>query len=182
MPQCASKEKIEQFFYPNTPKLQYVYVNSSFEFSAKDISKPVKLFADDSFFFPLELTRQIQTNLYLRQSQFTIEKQFSLFSEDKQIFHKIEDAREYSQPWVFPTNSNSDLRINRVFLRLDDKQDFIEVRLYTLFAFMSNLGGIGSFMLNAGGVLTSFLAYDLFIASLMKMLIAVNLLNPKTET
>ena len=83
---------------------------------------------------------------------------------------------------MFPTNSNSDLRINRVFLRLDDKQDFIEVRLYTIFAFMSNLGGIGSFMYEAGGVLTSFLAYDIFIASLMKMLIAVNLLNPKTET
>ena len=155
-PECASKEKIEQFFYPNTPKLQYVYVNSSFEFSAKDISKPVKLFADDSFFFPLELTRQIQTNLYLRQSQFTIEKQFSLFTLDKQIFHKIDDAREYSQPLVFPTNSNSDLRINRVFLRLDDKQDLIEVRLYTILAFMSNLGGIGSFMYKAGGVLTSF--------------------------
>jgi len=36
-------------------------------------------------------------------------------------------------------------------------------------------------MFEGGRMLASFLAYDLFIASLMKMLIAVNLLNPKTD-
>ena len=71
-PNCAPRKTIERFFYPDIPKLQYVYINNSFEFSSKDIENPVKPFADDSLFWPLELKRTVETNLYLRKAQFTM--------------------------------------------------------------------------------------------------------------
>jgi hypothetical protein len=66
-----------------------------------------------------------------------------------------------------------DTRLNRVFVRLDDKIDYIEVRLYGLLDYISNLGGLSSFLYEAGLILARFLAYDLFIANLMKLLFTI---------
>lgn len=72
-----------------------------------------------------------------------------------------------------------DTRINRVFVRLDDKIDYIEVRLYGLLDYISNLGGLSSFLYEAGLILARFLAYDLFIANLMKLLFTIQTIQPR---
>ena len=72
-----------------------------------------------------------------------------------------------------------DTRLNRVFVRLDDKIDYIEVRLYGLLDFISNLGGLSSFLYEAGLILARFLAYDLFIANLMKLLFTIQTIQPR---
>ena len=65
--------------------------------------------------------------------------------------------------------------MHRVFVRLDDKIEFIDVRLYGLLDFVSNLGGIGSFLYTLGDVISRVLVYDLFVAYLMKNLFTVKL-------
>ena len=72
-----------------------------------------------------------------------------------------------------------DTRLNRVFVRLDDKIDYIEVRLYGLLDYISNLGGLSSFLYEAGLILARFLAYDLFIANLMKLLFTIQTIQPR---
>lgn len=172
-PFCSPRKDIEAYFYPVIPKLQYVFVNSSVEYSKAEMKNPVKQFTDDSLFWPVELQRQVQTNLYLRDSKLSMNESWYKFGQKHHRFHKFEDIREYYQPWSFPKSDQDDLRLNRVFVRLDDKIDYIEVRLYGLLDFISNLGGLSSFLYEAGLVLAKFLAYDLFIASLMKLLFTI---------
>ncbi len=64
-----------------------------------------------------------------------------------------------------------------MFVRLDDKIEFIEVRLYGLLDFFTQLGGIGSFLYTSGIVIARVLVYDLFVAYLMKNLFTVKILG-----
>ena len=77
---------------------------------------------------------------------------------------------------MWPTKEGDDTRINRLVIRLDDSQDFIDVYLYTLLDFFANLGGFWRFMIEIGALISGFLVYDLFIVSLMNMLSSVNLI------
>ena len=54
--------------------------------------------------------------------------------------------------------------------------------LYTFLDFLSSIGGFMGLILSLGALLSEFLTEGLFIASLMKMLTAVNLVRPKSET
>ena len=66
-PDCSSRQEIEKYFSAlNIPKLQYVFVNSSVKYSKEEMKSPIQQFTDDSLFWPVELGRQVQTNLYLR--------------------------------------------------------------------------------------------------------------------
>jgi hypothetical protein len=55
---CATRKEIEAF-YADTVKLQYVFVNSSVEYSKKEMKSPIQQFTDDSLFWPVELQRQV---------------------------------------------------------------------------------------------------------------------------
>ena len=137
------------------------------------MKSPVIRFTDDSLFWPVELQRQVQTNLYLRESKLSLNENWYKFGLKNYNFHKIENIREYSKPWKFPEAETDDTKLNRVFVRLDDKIDYIDIRLYGPLEFISNLGGLSSFLYEAGTVVAKLLAYDLFIANLMKLLFTI---------
>lgn len=106
------------------------------------MKNPVKQFTDDSLFWPVELERQIETNLYLRDSSLAMNKSWYEFGQRHHRFHKFENTREYSKPWSFPKSDRDDTRLNRVFLRLDSTIDEVEVRLTGLLDYISMLGGL----------------------------------------
>jgi hypothetical protein len=66
-------------------------------------------------------------------------------------------------------------------LRLEDKIDYIDIRLYGPLEFISNLGGLSSFLYKAGTIVAKFLAYDLFIANLMKMLFRIKTVQARSS-
>lgn len=51
-----------------------MFINTAIEYSKAEISNPIKLFADDSLFFPLDFSRQQQANMYLREANLQISK------------------------------------------------------------------------------------------------------------
>ncbi len=55
------------------------------------------------------------------------------------------------------------------------------MNVHTILDFLANIGGFVSIVFWFGAVIVDFLAKELFIASLMKILTAVNLLRSKTE-
>jgi len=57
--------------------------------------------------------------------------------------------------------------------------EYTEIFHISILAYLANLGGLGSFLFEAGVVLTRFLAYDLFIASLMSLLFTIKMVHPK---
>lgn len=67
-PHCAPVEEIEAYFYPNIAKLAYVFTNSFIDYNKQERQAPIKLYADDKIFYPLDLRKQTQTNFYIRES------------------------------------------------------------------------------------------------------------------
>lgn len=163
------------------PKLQYIYINSSIEYSKEALSHgdSVKTYADDSLYWPIDINRKVEANIFLRKGDLTFNESWHKFGTKNQIFHKVEDTRELYSPWQFPTvgTPKPDLELHKVFVRLDDKIDYIEVRLYGLLNFFTQLGGIGSFLYTTGDLIARVLVYDLFVAYLMRNLFTVKLLG-----
>lgn len=92
---CASKKEIEAFFFPNIAKLQFIYSNSAISFEPSDISQPIKVFADDKIFYPLDIRKQIQTNMYLRECHLSASTNWWSFSQTAFQFHRIDSIRDY---------------------------------------------------------------------------------------
>lgn len=159
------------------PKLQYIYINSSIEYSKEALKDPVKTYADDNLYWPLDINRKVEANIFLREGRMTFNESWHKLGTKEKTFHKVEDTREVFSPWQFPQvgNPKPDLKMHSVFVRLDDKIDYIDVKVYGLLDFVSNLGGIGSFLFTLGDVISQVLVYDLFVAYLMKNLFTIKL-------
>jgi hypothetical protein len=105
------------------PKLQYIYINSSIEYSKEALKDPVKTYADDSLFWPLDINRKLETNIFLREGKLSLNESWHKFGTKQKVFHKVEETRELTSPWQFPQvgNPKPDLDLHRVFVRLEDK-------------------------------------------------------------
>jgi hypothetical protein len=60
------------------------------------------------------------------------------------------------------------MRIARLFLRLDDKIEHTEVHFFGILDLFSQIGGLISFLVKLGMVLTTYLAYDFLIANFVR--------------
>ena len=63
-------------------------------------------------------------------------------------------------------------------MRLDDKMDITNIRLFGLLDFFSLFGGLASFMFKLGREIVRFLFYDYFIAQILGMLFTIKTLIP----
>ena len=117
--------------------------------------------------------------MYLREANLAISKSWYSLGEYEHKYPKIEDVREYSQPWTYPKSSKDDTRVARLFLRLDDRKEFTEITLYGILQLFSELGGIWAGMMSVGTMLAFYVAYDFFIANLMSSLFEVRGLDPR---
>ena len=84
------------------PKLQYIYINSSIEYSKEALKNPVKTFADDSLYWPLDINRKVEANIFLREGDLTLNESWHKLGTTRRMFHKVEDTREVFSPWQFP--------------------------------------------------------------------------------
>ncbi|MEY4079334.1 MAG: hypothetical protein RIS80_1103, partial [Actinomycetota bacterium] len=105
-----AQKEIEQFFNVNQPKVQYMFINTAIEYTKDHISSPVKNFADDSVFFPIDLKRQSQANLYMRKADLGLGKSWYAAGMSEYNFIKVEDVREYYEPWSMATAKPDDMR------------------------------------------------------------------------
>ena len=87
---CASQKEIEQFFDVNHPKVQYTFINTAIEYTKGQISHPVKHFADDNLFFPIDLGRQSQANLYIRKADLSHGKSWYQLGQSQYDYIKVE--------------------------------------------------------------------------------------------
>jgi hypothetical protein len=87
--------------------------------------------------------------VFIRESELKKHDSWYDFSIDQVKFHKVEDTREYYSPFDIK-NKGEENRLNRLFLRLDDKIDFHERRLYGVMDLLSDVGGIAAIMYNLG--------------------------------
>lgn len=150
-----------------------MFINTAIEYTKDQVNSPVKNFADDSVFFPLDLNRQSQANLYLRKGDLGIGKSWYVGGASEYHFIKVEDVREYYEPWSMATASLDNMRVARIYLRLDDKIEHTEVHFFGILDLFSQIGGLASFLVKLGMVLTNYLAYDFLIANFVRELFMI---------
>jgi hypothetical protein len=112
----------------------------------------VKTYADDSLFWPLDINRKVEANIFLREGNLSLNESWRKLGTTERIYHKVEETREIISPWAFPQEGTKkpDLDLHRVFVRLDGSKEIIQIKLYGLLDFVSQLGGIGSFLFTVG--------------------------------
>ena len=137
-----------------------MYTNTAVEFSKEDIRNPIKVFADDRTYLLLNSREQLHAKLFISKSWWQLGK-------DHYDYHKVEDVRLFSQPWKFPVGPEDDTRIARIYFRLDDKDEQMEVTLYGILDLCSEVGGIMSFLFSTFRLIAAMLAYDFFIANIV---------------
>jgi len=92
------------------------------------------------------------------------------------LYHAVEEIRELSEPWKFPTSDGDDTRIARMFLRLDDTMQFTDVVYYNILDLLSETGGLFDALMTLGFWLTAYFAGDLF-----NMIVLSKLFRQKTD-
>lgn len=171
--ECADKSVIEDWLYREIPTMQVMYTNTAVEFAKEDIRNPIKVYPDDRTYLLLNSRQQLHANIFIRNAQLEISKSWWQLGKDRYDYHKVEDVRLFSQPWKFPVGPEDDTRIARVYFRLDDKDEHMEVTLYGILDLFSEVGGIMSFLVSTFQLIAGMLAYDFFIANIVQRLYSV---------
>ena len=74
------------------------------------------------------------------------------------------------------------MRVARLFLRMDDKKEHTEVHFFGILDLFSQIGGLISFLVKLGMVLTTYLAYDFLIANFIRDLFMIRNNEDRAET
>ena len=137
------------------------------------------LFADESTFFDLDSHQVKQANIFVRPAHLHQAKGWASMGVMDIEYHKVETIRPYLKPFSFPKKTGDDVRVARMFVRLDNVVSETHVSVYTLLDFFSSLGGLMALLYEVGVILVELIVYDLFIANFMKLFIMVKGIHPR---
>ena len=99
--------------------LQLIYTNSALEIQKQQWNNPIRIFPDDSLFYPIQLTQTKHTNIYLRQSFLEMSKGWASMGSNEYTYHNVVSTREYSSTFEFPKIPGDETKLNRIFIRLE---------------------------------------------------------------
>jgi hypothetical protein len=119
-PYCASQNEIESFIKDNKLRLQYMYTNSVNDLDKNSRTEIIKYYVDDKMFYPIDLSKQLKTDFYVREAHIEASANWFELVQDETTYHLINSIREYSSPWSFPLEEGDDPRLSSLYLRLED--------------------------------------------------------------
>lgn len=169
-PICASDQKIRDWLYPNNPLMQVMMTKTLIDIDKIEIKKPVQVFVDDRTYLGLNTVSQQILNIFVGKASLHINKSWWNIGTLQYDYHKINEVRLQHQSFQFPIPPGGDDRLAKIYLRLDDMNETMNVKLYSLLDLFSEVGGIGAFMFSFFGFLAWILLYDFLVAELVQKL------------
>ncbi|TNV83939.1 hypothetical protein FGO68_gene12436 [Halteria grandinella] len=159
-------------------------INSYFDFSdytRRDLSHEenidsvgvIKQYIDDRFFLELDPTRSKKANIFLMKSEADLQDDYVQLGQSDGIkFVEIYNKHVYESQYT-----NSGGYLVSFYLRYDSQYNSYNRQVYSIMAFLGDVGGLYSSLFSIGALFISFINHRLFISAILKNLYQVKSFN-----
>ncbi|TNV73470.1 hypothetical protein FGO68_gene12963 [Halteria grandinella] len=167
-----------------TQTLSIAMINSYFDFSdytRRDLDDEenidsvgvIKQYIDDRFFIEIDPTRSKKANIFLMKSEANLQDDYIQLGQSDDIdFVEIYNKHVYENQY---TDVNGYLI--SFYLRYDSQYNSYNRQIYSIMAFLGDVGGLFSSLFSIGAIFISFINHRLFISAILKNLYQVKSFN-----
>lgn len=151
-------------------KINFVFDNTYMDL--KDYKDTLKHFLDDGFFWDLAPGFRKKTDIFVKESMATLVDDYVQLGQSNDFsFYQVDNFREQMEI------EGTDLQFMSIYLRLDNKNDTYERKVYSFSDLLSQIGGVYQMIVIIGALFVGIFSTRLFEASILQNVYQIDTLR-----